>query len=576
MASPKPLPNPHCLLSFSSEMILRPWYWRTLRTKTIRRNFSDSATESPPYHWQKPVGQHTGITVYNNGMRRKVSLVVRNPNMVTWYTCGPTVYDSAHLGHASTYVKVDIIQRILRDYFKFNLVTAMNITDVDDKIIRKARESGCDWLGMARSYEAEFRKDMLRLNVKPPDIRTHVSSNMPAIVQFIEELIGKSQAYVTEDNSVYFDVSTYPHYGKLQRLGGLSSEEKSNLFKQNSADFALWKAKKEADEPSWAAPWGGEGRPGWHIECSAIAGLFFGSQLDFHAGGLDLRFPHHENEEAQCCVRYQTDQWVNYWMHTGQLNIAGDENKMSKSLGNAISISEMLLTYTADEFRMACLLSNYRNPMPYSEQLMLTARQTLQRFKNFQADLSAYTQFLKPIRKLDEGALKAQIAHMATEFDNSLRDDFDTARGISVLIDQMTSISRCINEQQADAVEEPAYCLDLLTAAGNFINRAMLTFGISKLAETEQRIALKTPLPAVGGGGLDPALLIADVLSMRGKLRREAISGHQKNTQLLAACDELRSLLEQHGIQIRDHKQGSSWVYATPAAIASENSSSSK
>ncbi|XP_022229472.2 cysteine--tRNA ligase, mitochondrial isoform X2 [Drosophila obscura] len=549
-------------------MLLRPWSWMNL--KSCRRKFSESSTEPPPYHWHKPVGQHTGITVYNNGMRRKVPLVLHNPNMVTWYTCGPTVYDSAHLGHASTYVKVDIIQRILRDYFKINLVTAMNITDVDDKIIRKARESGCDWLGMARTYEAEFRQDMLRLNVQPPDIRTHVTSNMPAILQFIEELINESQAYVTEDNSVYFDVSMYPHYGKLQRLG-MSSEEKSDLLKQNSADFALWKAKKEADEPSWAAPWGGEGRPGWHIECSAIAGLFFGSQLDFHAGGLDLRFPHHENEEAQCCVRYQTDQWVNYWMHTGQLYIAGDEQKMSKSLGNTISIAEMLQTYTADEFRMACLLSNYRNAMPYSEQLMLTARQTLQRFKNFQADLSAYTQFLKPVRKLDEGALRAQIAHMATEFDSSLRDDFDTARGISVLIDQMTSISRCINEQQADAVEEPAYCLDLLTAAGNFINRAMLTFGLTKLAETES-LALNTPLPAVGGA-LDPALLIADVLAIRAKLRQEAISGHQKNIQLLVACDQLRTLLEQHGIQIRDHKQGSSWVYATPAAVASESSS---
>ncbi|XP_022229471.2 cysteine--tRNA ligase, mitochondrial isoform X1 [Drosophila obscura] len=556
------------LSHYSKEMLLRPWSWMNL--KSCRRKFSESSTEPPPYHWHKPVGQHTGITVYNNGMRRKVPLVLHNPNMVTWYTCGPTVYDSAHLGHASTYVKVDIIQRILRDYFKINLVTAMNITDVDDKIIRKARESGCDWLGMARTYEAEFRQDMLRLNVQPPDIRTHVTSNMPAILQFIEELINESQAYVTEDNSVYFDVSMYPHYGKLQRLG-MSSEEKSDLLKQNSADFALWKAKKEADEPSWAAPWGGEGRPGWHIECSAIAGLFFGSQLDFHAGGLDLRFPHHENEEAQCCVRYQTDQWVNYWMHTGQLYIAGDEQKMSKSLGNTISIAEMLQTYTADEFRMACLLSNYRNAMPYSEQLMLTARQTLQRFKNFQADLSAYTQFLKPVRKLDEGALRAQIAHMATEFDSSLRDDFDTARGISVLIDQMTSISRCINEQQADAVEEPAYCLDLLTAAGNFINRAMLTFGLTKLAETES-LALNTPLPAVGGA-LDPALLIADVLAIRAKLRQEAISGHQKNIQLLVACDQLRTLLEQHGIQIRDHKQGSSWVYATPAAVASESSS---
>lgn len=150
---------------------------------------------------------------------------------------------------------------------------------------------------------------------------------------------------------------------------------------------------KELDEPSWRSSWGGEGRPGWHIECSAIAGMFFGSKLDFHAGGLDLRFPHHENEEAQCCAHYKTDQWVNYWVHMGQLYVSGEKEKMSKSLGNTVSLSEFLKHYSADEFRMACLLSNYRNSMQYSDQLMQTARQTLRKFINFHADLSAYMQF---------------------------------------------------------------------------------------------------------------------------------------------------------------------------------------
>ncbi|KAH8309559.1 hypothetical protein KR059_011823, partial [Drosophila kikkawai] len=539
--------------------------------RICRRSFSDDGAplnQQPAFKWRKPLGQYTGINIYNNGMREKVPLVLRNPQMVTWYTCGPTVYDSAHLGHASTYVKVDILQRILRDHFKINLVTAMNITDVDDKIIKRARLSGIDWLKMARAYETEFRQDMLRLNVRPPDVRCNVTTTMPSIVQFIQELIADEHAYVTPDKSVYFDVSKSQNYGKLQRLGQ-SEEEKSDPAKKNSADFALWKSRQaSSNEPTWEAPWGGEGRPGWHIECSAIAGLFFGNQLDFHAGGLDLRFPHHENEEAQSCARYKTDQWVNYWLHTGQLSMAGDQNKMSKSLGNTISVSEMLKNYSADEFRMACLLSNYRNAMPYSEQLMLTARQTLQRFKNFQADLSAYTQFLKPIHLLDEGALKAQLAHTVNEFDNSLRDDFDTARAISVLIDQMSSISRCINEQQVNAENEPAFCMDLLMAAGNFINRAMVTFGVSELTQSE---SLQEKISSQEHN-IDPSLLVDDVLSVRGRMREEAISGKTKNSQLLAACDELRNLLQQHGIQVRDHKQGSSWVFAVSCSLPGDKS----
>ncbi|XP_017049613.1 probable cysteine--tRNA ligase, mitochondrial [Drosophila ficusphila] len=538
--------------------------------RICRRSISDDSTQiERSFKWRKPIGQHTGINIYNHGMRQKVPLILRNPQMVTWYTCGPTVYDSAHLGHASTYVKVDILQRILRDYFKINLVTAMNITDVDDKIIKRAQLAGLDWQKMARAYEAEFRQDMLRLNVLPPDVRSHVTTTMPVIIQFIQELIRAKQAYVTEDNSVYFDVSKSGNYGKL--LNFVQTEEKSDPVKRNSADFALWKGRDSGSEPTWEAPWGGEGRPGWHIECSAIAGLFFGRQLDFHAGGLDLRFPHHENEEAQCCARYKTDQWVNYWLHTGQLHMVGDEQKMSKSLGNTISVSELLKKYTADEFRMACLLSNYRNAMPYSDQLMVTAQQTLQRFKNFHADLRAYTQFLKPVHLLDEGALKAQLTHTVTEFDRCLRDDFDTARAISVLIDQMSSISRCINEQQVDAEEEPAYCMDLLLAAGNFISRAITTFGVSELQERE---SLQEKVSSAEHS-IDPSLLVDDVISVRGRMREKATAGNVKNPQLLAACDELRSLLQQHGIQVRDHKQGSSWVFAVSCEKPDDKSKSS-
>lgn len=525
----------------------------------MKRNISQSSKEIKNevnrVIWKKPCGQHTGISIYNHNLRSKVPLVLNNPNILTWYTCGPTVYDSAHLGHASTYVKVDIIQRILRDYFKFNLVSAMNITDVDDKIIKRSKETGRNWEELANSYLEEFKSDMQRLNVKPPNLRANVSSNIQAIQRFITKLLDDQNAYVTEDKSVYFDVSKCTTYGKLEKVNVIDQTETDLKYKRNPADFALWKSKKEPDEPSWPASWGGEGRPGWHIECSTIASTFFGNKLDIHAGGLDLRFPHHENEEAQCCTHYKKDQWVNYWIHTGQLHVQGDSRKMSKSLGNTVSVSEFLNHYSADEFRMACLLSNYRNAMAYSDQVMLTARQTLKKFQNFHADLSAYLQLQKPLKLLDEGALQAQLNHTVEEFDNSLRDDFDTSRAISVLIDQMSSISRCINDQQADAEETPASCIQFLLAAGNFISVAMHNFGIKELG-----VCIAKPQEEISG--VDANALVADILALRAKLRKEALLESNKDTGLLVVCDQLRDLLENQGLEIRDHQKGiSSWIY---------------
>ncbi|XP_023168691.1 probable cysteine--tRNA ligase, mitochondrial [Drosophila hydei] len=543
---------------------------RALNSQQFRRSINSNSPSNPAQtfatSWQRPCGEYTGISIYNHRVRGKVPLILRNPHMVTWYTCGPTVYDKTHVGHASTYVKVDIIQRIMRDYFKYNLITAMNVTDVDDKIIRRSKETKRNWQELARDYDAEFKEDMLRLNVKPPNMRAHVSTNISVILRFIEKLVKNQQAYVAEDKSVYFDIAKCPNYGKLENISNVERDLQENeQGKRNAADFALWKAKKTEDEPSWKTKWGGDGRPGWHIECSAIASMFFGEELDFHAGGLDLRFPHHENEEAQCCARYKTNQWVNYWLHTGQLHLVGNQQKMSKSLGNIITVDEMLKSYTADEFRMACLLSNYNNAMIYSDQLMLTARQTLNKFRNFHADLNAYMQFKKAPKLLDKGALQAQLNHMVMEFDNSLRDDFDTSRAVGVLMDQMSSISRCINEQ-ADAEQEPGYCLDLLLAAGNFIGTSMINFGISSL--TDKSIEKSQQQNANSSAKVDINLLVADLLAVRSQLREQAVkSSDTKRNELLELCDKLRNLLQQHGIYVRDHKQGSSWVYSDQKSV---------
>ena len=503
--------------------------------------------------WFKPDGVDTGIRIYNCAARRQVPLILSNENFLTWYTCGPTVYDSSHLGHASCYIKLDIIQRILRKHFNFNIVTAMNITDIDDKIIRKSQESGTDWKEISRFYETEFWSDLDKLNVLQPNIKLRVTDHIPHITNYISDIFQKKCAYVGKDSSVYFDVKQFPIYGKLQNLNlnedeALQSEHKSSPF-----DFALWKARKMENEPCWPSPWG-PGRPGWHIECSTLANMIFGNSVDIHAGGMDLRFPHHENEEAQSCVFHNTRQWVNYWLHTGHLNIKGQSEKMSKSLKNTITIDEMLKDYTADDFRMACALSNYKNSMDYSRELMETARNTLTKFKTFKFDCIAYLGGKKIGSNLDAGRLLQNLNYAKSNIDACIRDDFDTARSIGILLDQISGISRCINANVTNnsTENEKSSCLDAIAAVNNYVEYVLDSFGFA-FANSSANQTITTM------DNLNINILLDDILSTRRFIRDRALK--EKNKELFEVCDDLRNCLRQHGIEIRDHTQGSSWNF---------------
>lgn len=235
-------------------------------------------------NWIQPEGYDTGIKVYNCITKTKVPLVVANKSCVTMYTCGPTVYDSAHIGHASCYIKLDIIQRILKRYFKLNLVTVMNITDIDDKIINESKSLNKSPIEVARCHEKEYIQDLDQLLVTKPDVLVRVTDNMTLIVKFIKKLYDDKFAYKSDDGSVYFDVSQYENYGKLQKIGDNALEANTGGIKKSLADFALWKAAK-SNEPYWDSLFG-PGRPGWHIECSALAGNIIGSSIDIHAGGI--------------------------------------------------------------------------------------------------------------------------------------------------------------------------------------------------------------------------------------------------------------------------------------------------
>lgn len=308
-------------------------------------------------------------------------------NVLKWYSCGPTVYDKAHLGHARAYVSQDIMRRVAERTGGYKVQLVMGVTDVDDKIIRRAQEQRVSFQTLARQKEQQFFEDMARFYVRPPTAITRVSEHLPEIIKYVEQIQHKGFAYEAADGSgVYFNTTQLgDKYGKLdprrqsqQDAEVLAAVEESDVVeeeekvKKDPKDFALWKAAKEENEPAWASPWG-MGRPGWHIECSAMTHHVLGEKLDVHTGGVDLRFPHHNNEIAQCEAHNHgqhqyghNEEWCKHFVHFGHLYIRG--RKMSKSLKNFISVRDFLgQGHTADHFRLFCLQFKYRANLVYSE-----------------------------------------------------------------------------------------------------------------------------------------------------------------------------------------------------------------
>ncbi|XP_021706185.1 probable cysteine--tRNA ligase, mitochondrial [Aedes aegypti] len=489
------------------------------------------------------------IRIYSCRFREKVPLQLPSPARITsFYTCGPTVYDSAHIGHASCYVRLDILQRILKDHFGLRLVTAMNITDIDDKIIRRAAEVGKPWTDIARHYEQEFWTDLQRLNVRPPDIKLRVTDHIPRIVAFIEQLIAKNYAYKSSDGSVYFETANYPQYGKLQNIP--TEQQSSPESKKSAADFALWKAAKPG-EPSWPSPFG-LGRPGWHIECSTLATQIFGRQLDFHAGGLDLRFPHHENEEAQSCCYHGVDDWVHYWIHTGQLHLEGQTHKMSKSLKNTVSIGELMGKYSADEFRMLCLLSHYRSVIEFGDDSMTVATNVLKKFRSFFGDCRAYVEGVKPAGMIDSGALHGKVQEVDEKIEEFLRNDFNTASVVTSLGDLASTVNKSINQGNSGDAAIVASESGVVQAMMNYIRGKLTLFGLLEFDE-ERKIS------SGSGDGHSIEQVIESMVQIRGAIRVQAMDS--KDRRLFAICDQIRDRLKEVNVEIKDHGKSSSWSY---------------
>ncbi|XP_046482968.1 cysteine--tRNA ligase, mitochondrial isoform X1 [Neodiprion pinetum] len=489
--------------------------------------------------WIQPTGFDTGIVVYNPIVKSKVPLITRNEGYASWYMCGPTVYDSAHIGHACSYVKLDIIRRILVEYFDINLITMMGITDIDDKIIKKSGESKRDWKELTRFYEKEFFSDMAELNVQQPYLCCRVSEHMPQILQFIFQILKNGGAYVTDEGSVYFDTSKYQAYGKL---GIKETTAPCTQGKRNGQDFALWKAAKPG-EPFWESSWG-PGRPGWHIECSVMASEKFGKSVDIHSGGIDLAFPHHENEEAQSCQHHGVSQWVNYWLHTGHLHI--NSMKMSKSLGNSVSIAELLDKFTADQFRLFCLTSHYRRGVEYTDDLMAASVAILKKVECFLDDCNNYVNGTLPEGNVDEVVILQSLAKTKSVIQSALAGDFDTPKAIREITSLVTLGNKMLHSPEEEGtVRSPA----VIAALANYITSTLKSFGLETNTKNTQKSSIQT------------ADVIDDLVNLRRDVRNFALEVKLKDKRLLEACDAARKNLSLHGVQIKDYGNTSTWSF---------------
>lgn len=509
------------------------------------KNFTNQFKLQSTYNhveWQQPSGSDTGISIYNCIAKKKVPLILNN-NLATWYSCGPTVYDSAHIGHASCYVKLDIIQRILIDYFNLNLITSMGVTDIDDKIIKRSQESEKSPEDIAKEYELEFWKNMSDLGVSPPNIITRVTEHIPAIKEFIAEIARKKLTYSGPDKSVYFDTVAFGDYGKLQ--GAQEGEKELDSFhKKSLADFALWKAHKPG-EPYWEADWG-NGRPGWHIECSAMASRLFGKTVDFHAGGIDLQFPHHENEEAQSCAYHGSKQWVNYWLHPGHLHIKGDV-KMSKSLKNTISVNDLLKSHNASTFRMACLLSHYRNPMEYGTGLMKNSKAVVAKLKYVLEECSTYMNNNKGTGVIDEVKLLSDLQNTKLAVHNALKDDFDTAKCMTKIIQLASETSKMLLAKPLPDSVSNDFKPIAIGLVAKYIKSTMNCFGIN----LDKHQVENTNVPDI----------IDTLVKFRHSVRVQALE--TKQVILLKECDNVRNVLQNYNVKINDQggSLAASWIY---------------
>lgn len=471
------------------------------------------------------------IRLYNTLTRRIEVFEPVSPGFVKMYVCGPTVYDYNHIGHGRVYVVYDAMKRYftLRGY---HVLHVMNITDVDDKIINRARREGRDWREIAEAYTKDYLESLEKLNVHV-DLHPRVTDHIKEIIDFIQILIDKGYAYIAPSGSVYFEVDKYPEYGQLSgRVNkGLWNQEKEFINeKKKPYDFALWKAWKPG-EPYWEAPWG-KGRPGWHIECSVMSSRYLGRQFDIHGGGTDLIFPHHENERAQSEAALGSKPWVKYWVHTGMVMM--ENEKMSKSLGNIIPMKEAFKKWGPETLRLWYLTSHYRKPLVFTEESMQQTRRFYERLVSATSIVKKLGREAVDLHRMNDRDLELlkQLLGMRARFHEALSNDFNTPQALAVISEFMSLVFREIQYN-------PKYML--VSTTYRLLREFNTVLGVldKYLAETPEE--LETLLDNV----------VNVVVDVRKELRER---------KLYDLADRIRSELGKYGIVLMDRGKETVWM----------------
>lgn len=501
----------------------------------------------------------TGILLYDPITRGKKPFVLESGRVVKWYSCGPTVYDSTHVGHACSYVRMDIVRRILSRFCNLDVVLLMGITDVDDKIINRARDLGVTYEAHARKYEREFREDLENLAVLPPTLFMRVSEHIGAVVAFCSVLKEKGFAYAAPDGSLYFELAKCPEYAVFRTPGSVSDEAVKGSGKKDVRDFALWKGAKPG-EPSWEAPWGC-GRPGWHVECSAMASTVFGSSFDLHTGGRDLAFPHHENELAQSRCYHGVSKWVNHWLHTGQVHVSGPDGKptkMAKSLGNAMPLREFLETHSANVFRMFCLQKAYKADILLTPDVLRGAESSMQALNDFCSNANAYIRGQVPTASIVASDLYCLLEQTRSGLRVAFADDLDYPSAVSSVL----HLASHINTRLQAASKDVSNC------SHNDVGRAAVAACLEFITDFFHNLGLELATAqthSVASFSSTLVRVLDDAVAFRTAVRNHALE--IKDKVLLQACDVLRGQLESEGIKIKDRKTNSSWEFVNDTTI---------
>ncbi len=486
------------------------------------------------------------LKIYNTLTGKTEEFVPINPPRVLIYTCGVTVYDDSHVGHGRSLIVFDTFRRFL-EHLGYDVKFVRNFTDVDDKIINRAKEECTDFMTIANRYIASYYRDMEAIRVRPADVEPRVTEHMQEIIEIIQKLIGKGYAYES-GGDVYFSVRSFKDYGKLSKRSPEEMEAGARVEpsekKRDPLDFALWKAAK-AEEPSWDSPWG-KGRPGWHTECVAMIFKHLGETIDIHGGGLDLVFPHHENEMAQA-EAITGKPFARYWMHNGLVTVGGQ--KMSKSLGNYVTLKEIYTKYHPDILRLLVLFTHYRSPLDFSWDKMEETQRAYDRLRSAIEDY----EILKKLEVVPGNGgthpLYNRVKEVEEAFFESLSDDFNTPEALSHVFALVSDLGKIKNRTYSEGRITESELSAYEFAAKSLLNTMRKIFGLFEdlYPECEVKRVVKKELEA---GEVFDTKLVDLLVEVRTLARKE---------KQFNIADLIRERLKELGIELEDTPAGTRW-----------------